>query len=971
LFLFQAFPLGVFSKDILEEELSIRRDDFLSNVRQVTFEGKRSGEGYFSPDGARMVFQSERDSSNPFYQIFLMDLTTGSTEKISTGIGKTTCGWIRPDGTVLYASTHADSESERKQKEELDVRARGKSRRYQWDYDEKFDLYLLDLEKSIPRRLTWALGYDAEGSSSPDGSKVVFSSNRHAYEDALTLHQKKLFETDKSFMLDLYLLEIEGGQIERLTSAPGYDGGPFFSPSGNKICFRRFSEDGKKAEIFTIFRDGSDERQLTSLDAMSWSPFFHPSGRYLIFTTNLHGFSNFELYLIDTEGQKTPVRVTWNKGFDGLPVFSPDGHRLAWTRTSASGSSQIFFGDWDHKRALMFLHGSNTSSEKIKQTVLSSEIDKTSGPILSSDLKRHVEFLASDELEGRMTGSMGEEKAGEYLANFFSKLGLKPAGEDGSYFQNFEFVSGVRLGIYNELRLANGTTFELNSDWRPLAFSKTGSVAPSAVVFAGYGIVAPSENSQEEYDSYVHLDVQDKWVLVFRYLPEQIGETRRQYLSRYSSLRYKAMVARDRGAAGILIVSGPNSGVEKDLIGLGLDASSTASDIVALSLRDSVAKKLLGKSDYQLKMLQDQLDTGESIMGFPITGLKLEAKTEIVKEKRIARNVIACLPSFGAQAPGGPLLVGAHMDHLGRGLGGNSLARRKEHGQIHNGADDNASGTAALLEIAQYLVAQKIQGKLNQKRDFLFAAWSGEELGILGSKAFVAWKSDSENSNKSRLLEGKISSYLNLDMIGRLRENLSLQGVGSSPVWLRQIEQRNVLVGLPIITVEDSYLPTDSTSFYIAGVPVLSAFTGVHEDYHSPRDTVDKLNYQGMERISRLMALIARSLGSSNDPPQYIEKERPKNQGIRGLRVYLGSIPDYIQGDVKGVKLSGVTKGGPADRAGLRAGDVVVKLASKKIENIYDYTYTIDSLKIGKETLVIVLRDGERLELKIVPGSRE
>ena len=172
-FLFQAFPLGAFSKDILEEELSIRRDDFLSNVRQVTFEGKRSGEGYFSPDGARMVFQSERDSSNPFYQIFLMDLTTGSTEKISTGIGKTTCGWIRPDGTVLYASTHADSESERKQKEELDVRARGKSRRYQWDYDEKFDLYLLDLEKSIPRRLTWALGYDAEGSSSPDGSRFA------------------------------------------------------------------------------------------------------------------------------------------------------------------------------------------------------------------------------------------------------------------------------------------------------------------------------------------------------------------------------------------------------------------------------------------------------------------------------------------------------------------------------------------------------------------------------------------------------------------------------------------------------------------------------------------------------------------------------------------------------------------------------------------------------------------------------
>ncbi len=948
------------------------REELLRNVRQVTFEGKRAGESYFSPDGRRMVFQSERDAGNPFYQIFLMDLTTGDIRRVSPGTGKTTCGWIHPDGRVLYASTHADPEAQRKQKTELEFRASGKTRRYQWDYDENFDLYLSGGEESAHRRLTRARGYDAEGSVSPDGTRIVFSSNRHAYSGPLTSSQQKLFETDKSYMLDLYLLEIEGGEIERLTRSPGYDGGPFFSPDGRQICFRRFSEDGTRAEIFTLRPDGSGERRLTQLGAMSWAPFFHPSGRYLIFTTNLHGFSNFELYLVDHEGRQDPVRVTWTEGFDGLPVFFPDGRRLAWTRTSASGSSQIFFADWDHEQAQALLFKDSPSPGPASPGGLDPEVDGTLGAIRSSDLKRHVEFLASDELEGRRTGSVGARQAGKYIAGFFSQLGLEPAGENGSYFQAFTFTAGVHLGERNRLVAAPGVHLEAGSDWQPLAFSKSGSVVPSAVVFAGYGIVAPSREGEEKYDSYVHLDVQDKWALIFRYLPEQVSPKRRQHLSRHSSLRYKTIVARERGARGLLIVSGPNSGVENELVGLGLDASMAASGIVALSLRDTVAEDLLKTSGRDLKTLQDKLDVGELVMGFQIPGLTVEAEAQIFHRKRRGRNVIARLPGPEVQAPGGAVLVGAHMDHLGRGLGGGSLARKEEQGQIHNGADDNASGTAALLEIAQYLVDRKVAGRLAPARDLLFAAWSGEELGILGSRAFVAWKSDSEASPGSRPLEGKLSAYLNLDMVGRLRERLSLQGVGSSSVWRREIEQRNVVVGLPITTSEDSYLPTDATSFYVAGVPILSAFTGVHEDYHSPRDTADKINYQGMENISRLLALIAGSLASTEEPPDYVEQERPQNKGgNRGLRVYLGSIPDYVQGDIKGVKLSGVTKGGPADRAGLRADDVIVELAGRPIENIYDYTYAIDALKIGQEAPVTVLREGERIELKIIPGSRE
>ncbi len=964
---------GAVSAGISESPADTSEEVLLSNARQVTFQGKRAGESYFSPQGNRMVFQSERDAGNPFYQIFLMDLETGDTRRVSSGIGKTTCAWIHPDGRILFASTHHDPEAGQKQKAELEFRASGESRRYQWDYDENFELYLASPDGSTYQRLTRARGYDAEGSISPDGEWIVFSSNRDAYTQALTPRQQELFNVDKAYMLDLYSMRTDGTQLRRLTRAPGYDGGPFFSSDGREICFRRFSEDGTRAEIYTIQADGSAERQLTRLGAMSWAPFFHPSGKYLIFTTNLHGFSNFELYLVDREGRQEPVRVTHTEGFDGLPVFFPDGRRLAWTTTRTSQkNSQVFFADWDHQKALDILFRKEDFERPAAAAEPTPAIEGTSGRISARDARLHVEYLASDELEGRLTGSPGASQAGRYIANYFAYLGLEPAGEDGSYFQSFEFTAGVRLGESNRLIDDSSAEFQVNDEWRPLAFSKTGSVPASPVIFAGYGIVAPHREEQEEYDSYAHLDVEDKWVLAFRYLPEQVSPARRQHLSRHASLRYKAMVARDRGARGLLIMSGPNARVNEQLVRLGTDASLAASGVAAISLSDSAAERLLETLDHSLKSLQDQLDSGEHMMGFAIPELSLEAEVDIIQEKRLGRNVVARLPARGEKAPGGDVIIGAHMDHLGKGLGGNSLARQDEQGLIHYGADDNASGTAGMLEIAQYLADQEAGGQLKQRRDVLFAAWSGEELGILGSQAFVAWLSSNGERPRSRPLQSKVSAYLNMDMIGRLRERVSLQGVGSSSVWEREIEQRNVVAGLPITTSDDSYLPTDATSFYLAGVPALSAFTGSHEDYHSPRDTAEKINYQGVEKIARLIALIARSLATSVETPDYIEQKRSDDEGAtRGLRVYLGTIPDYLQGDIKGVKLSGVTKSGPADKAGARTGDVIIELAGRAIENIYDYTYAIDALKIGEKTVMVVLRDGVRVELSLIPGSRE
>lgn len=330
---------------------------FFSNARQLTFDGKRSGEGYFSADGSKMVFQSEREEGNPFYQIYLLDLETGDQERVSPGVGKTTCAWLHPDGQrVMFASTHADTKSQEKQKAELEERSSGRVRKYSWDYDESYELYEYQLGSKELKPITSALGYDAEGAYSPDGRHIVFASNRAAYDGALSAELAERLKLDKQYFMELYLCDADGKNVKRLTDVPGYDGGPFFSADGQRIVWRRFDEKGMIAEIWTMKLDGSDQRQVTKLGAMSWAPFFHPSGDYIIFTTNLHGFDNFELYLVAAKGAGKPVRVSHTEGFDGLPVFSPDGKKLSWTsgRTS-SKQSQIFLADWDHAAALKAL----------------------------------------------------------------------------------------------------------------------------------------------------------------------------------------------------------------------------------------------------------------------------------------------------------------------------------------------------------------------------------------------------------------------------------------------------------------------------------------------------------------------------------------------------------------------------------------------------------------------------------------
>ena len=392
-----------------------------------------------------------------------------------------------------------------------------------------------------------------------------------------------------------------------------------------------------------------------------------------------------------------------------------------------------------------------------------------------------------------------------------------------------------------------------------------------------------------------------------------------------------------------------------------------------ISVTDSVADTLLKFAGKNLKELQNKLDTGDLIGGIECKGVKLSAHIAIEQEKKQGRNVLGVLPA-GAEPNGhiAPLIVCAHVDHLGRGGSSNSRAKGDDTKKIHRGADDNASGVAAVIEIAQWLADQKKQGKLDLKRDIIFAAWSGEELGLLGSNHFVEDFAKMIKNDPNAKLGGMFAACLNMDMIGRFNKTLVLQGVGSSSIWAKEIEKRNAVTGLPITTQSDAHLPTDSTTFYLRGIPTLNAFTGAHEDYHMPSDTADKINYEKAAQIAKFMGLVARSLATSAEAPDYIAMEAPKNQGSRtGLRVYLGTIPDYAQGDIKGVKLSGVSPLGPAAKAGVKAGDIIRKLGGKDIQNIYDYTFVMGDLKIGVEITIIVERDGKPVELKIVPGSRD
>ena len=573
--------------------------------------------------------------------------------------------------------------------------------------------------------------------------------------------------------------------------------------------------------------------------------------------------------------------------------------------------------------------------------------------------RAHVEALAADALEGRLTGSAGEQQAAAYIVEQLRAIGAQPLPGQHDFRLPFQFTAGVSDGG-TSVAIPGGGRWQDPARVQALSFSDSAEVT-GEVVFAGYGLVVP-DTEDFGYDSYATLDVTDKIVLVLRYFPEDVDQEMRGMLSRYSGLRYKAMAARQRGAKAIVVVAGPRSPNAGETVAMTFDTAISGSGIVAASISAEVAAAIFQHAPSRdLEALQAELDTGNPhIAGFAIDGLELTLDVKVTREARTGHNVIGALPAApGDEVSDGEssyVLLGAHYDHLGRGMQGNSLARDSERGEIHNGADDNASGVAAVLDAGRQLA------EMDLRRGVLLAFWSGEELGLLGSADFV---------DQALVPVEQISAYLNFDMVGRSQDNrLTLQAVGSSEAWPGVIERSNVPVGFDLLLQEDPYLPTDVMSLNMAGVASLSFFTGSHEDYHRPTDDTSSINYDDLGRVARLGALIGRNVANRGAPIVFVQVERVAQQGDRAsLRAFTGTIPDYTS-DVEGLRLSGVIEGGPAATAGLQEGDVIVEFAGQSITNIYDYTYALDAVKIDEPLTIVFIRDGERHEATMTPTAR-
>ena len=945
----------------LDKKISDIKNTILSNSKQLTFVGPRSGEGYYSADGKKMVFQSEREPGNPFYQMYLLDIVSGQTEKISTGSGKTTCGWVHPNGkTVMWSSTHLDKDFKQKVKEEYEIREKPVKGKYAWSFDDKFEIFSSTTTGKNIQQLTHSPGYDAEGSYSPDGKTIVFASNRNAYIKKLTEEDQKKLAQDASYFMEIYSMNADGTNVRQLTDSKGYDGGPFFSGDGKKITWRRFSADGMKAEIYTMNSDGSEQKAVTHLSAMSWAPFFHPSGDYIIFASSILGFANFELFIVDSEGKRNPVRVTFSEGFDGLASFSPDGETVTWSHKNEKGESQIYTAAWDDQQARTLL-----GLPPVKNA---SKLDMLSSDIKREDTKSIVSYLASEDFKGRQTGSLEEKEYTTKIADLFKKWGLVPAvGHD--FIQTFEFNSGVERGEKNSAGLSGrlNLNLKIDEDYQVVSFSKSGKFQPIPLVFAGFGIQAPPHNDFIGFDSYKDIDVKGKWVVVLANSPTPENRNLKMHseLVMFSGLQHKITVAKKMGAAGLVII-------EEKIAPMKFEGAQTESTLPVLKISSKIFNTLLDQArldqfkDY--KSIKSSFDTYDSKVGFKFDSQYLSAEVELKMKKSTGRNVVAVLQPEKAQAKKEKaLIIGAHGDHLGYGLQGSSLATGDAKGKIHYGADDNASGVAGVLELAHNYAAEA--SSLN--RPVVFAVWSGEEIGVLGSNHFVkVWLK--EGFNKKSLSDTFLAG-LNMDMIGRLNDRVFVQGLGSAQEWSSISEQASIKTKMNITTTSDPYLPTDSMALYLGKIPSISFFTGSHTAYHTPNDKPDTLNYDGLVKSIQLVKEFADELEKPKVKLTYQSVEGNKGSKLEGrsFRIFLGTIPDYSQDNIKGVKISGTAKGSPAELSGLKVGDVIIEFDKTPIENIYDYVYTLQTVKPDIKTNIIVLRNSQKVALEIKPVLKE
>ena len=572
--------------------------------------------------------------------------------------------------------------------------------------------------------------------------------------------------------------------------------------------------------------------------------------------------------------------------------------------------------------------------------------------ITKTDLRQYVNRLASTEYEGRGTSDRGGRMATAFLAGFFEKLDLTPAGDKDSYYQYFPFSSGKELTGENVLKIhypkaAEKThTQKPGADYQPLSFSSNGKIKATSAVFCGFGIKA------DGYDSFKGLEVKDRWVIVFRGSP--MGNKK---LQRFGPLVDKARNAKKLGALGIIFIKGPNPAVGLEVIPPSKNVGASNEIMPAICISDKLAPVLLTDTDdaSAFKELFTKYHSSERIVGFPVD-CQVSAEIGLQKASEEGRNVIAHL-QVGEKPSAEKIIIGAHIDHLGYGKRGSSRANGDRSEQLHPGADDNASGVAAIMEIAQFFAEKKRNGDITLKRDLVFAGWSGEEMGLFGSKHYVA------EAKKSGSLYPKIAACLNMDMVGRLGNNpLNVMATGSSKDWKGIIDSLGK--ELKIKMSPNPNLPTDSTSFYSGGVPVIALFTGLHDEYHTPDDTVEKIDFDGLHKITRYLENLTSTVANRDTPPTYLKSARREEQ--QRTKLVIGVRLENVPGN-NGVKILETLPQSPAQKAGIMKGDIIKEIDGRKTNDITGLREALNRLEAGKKYPVGISRNNKQTELQIVP----
>ncbi|HEX2659515.1 MAG TPA: M28 family peptidase [Polyangia bacterium] len=919
----------------------------LGDLRQLTFGGENA-EAYWSPNGAELIFQAHAPTPGApgCDRIYRMQVTTPNPTPlpVSSGQGATTCAFFLP-GTkdVIFSSTHLAGPACPPPPD--------RSHGYVWAIYPSYDIFRAGPDGSNLRRLTDNPGYDAEATTcSVDGS-IIFTSLR---------------EGD----LDLYRMDADGKNVRRLTKELGYDGGAVFDRDCTHIVWRaaRPRTDAEreeyqqmlaqglvrptKLELWMADGDGGNAHQVTYLDAASFGPAFYPSAsqtdgieaeRRIIFSSN-HGDPKgreFDLWAIDSTGANLE-RVTTAPGFDGFPMFSPQSGHLAFASNRATPPGQhdtnVFVARWDEKTVRRF---AETPADRILAD---------------------IRWLASPEREGRGVGTKGLESSGTYMEAGLQKAGLKGAGEGGSYRQMFNVPTEVKVGAESFVKLG-GVALDAKA-FTPAAYSAQGQgIVRGPMVLAGYGIV----DDQVGVNDYARLNVKGKVVVVRRFAPElpafENGEAKR----RAGDVRRKAFAARERGATALIVVDSPlpppaaRAGTEAK----PGDTTAAAPGTEPWKMPDEAAFPGLssqGPGDAGIPVVfvhrADFAKTLARLEKGGAVGAQLKVALSITTAP--AFNVVARVPSEapeGERLPG-VVVLGAHYDHLG--LGGRHSMEPDNHNP-HVGADDNASGAATLIEAGRMLSARR--AKL--KRDVILVAFSGEEEGDLGSTFFT-------RSPPAPLAMKDVVAMVNLDMVGRLRDNqVTILGRGSAEEWPALIDPACAAASINCKGTSgpaDGYGPSDQMPFAAAGVPVAHFFTGSHPDYHRPSDTPGKINASGAGQIALATANLIEAVANRTEKLTVKAYVAPPADGdMRSFGASLGTIPDYAgpPNGAPGVLLSGVRAGGPAEAAGLRRGDLLIRLGSHQLRSVEDFMYALGESKPGQTATAVVIRDGKEVSVKV------